>query len=77
MTVLFAVNGRVQVDNLIVPLGEPGHLHGGAVGDLLIQTEEQLLPDNLGADLPLGLVRDHVLREELGSLGDEAREDGQ
>ena len=69
---LFAINGGVHFDDLVpLPLGKADQLHGGAVGDLLIQAEEQLFPQNLGADLALGLVGDHVLREELGAFGQE------
>ena len=59
----------MTVDDIVVPLGESGHLHGGTVGNLLVQVAQQFLPDNLRHDLPLGLVGDHIVGEQLGSLG--------
>ena len=68
MAVLFAVDGDLQVNDAAVPFGEAGDLHGGAVGDLLVQTLQQLLPHQFRADLPLRLVGDHVLGEKVGPL---------
>ena len=36
MAVLLAVDGGVDLDDLVIPLGKLGDLHGGAVGDLLV-----------------------------------------
>ena len=64
---LFAVDGHVQVDDAgVLPLGEAGHLHRRAVGDLLFQAQQHFLPDNLGADLGVGLVGGHAVGEQLG-----------
>ena len=38
------------------------------MGDLLVQALQQLFPHQLGADLPLRLVGDHIVREEMGAL---------
>ena len=65
---LLAVDGHVQVDDPVVPLGEFGDLDGHAVGDLLVQVSEQLLPDDLRHDLALRLVGGHAVGEELGAL---------
>ena len=43
-------------------------------GNLLIQAVEELLPQNLPADLPLRLVGDHPRWEEGGALRQEARQ---
>ena len=69
MAVLLAVDGGVDLDDLVIPLGKLGDLHGGAVGDLLVQAEQQLLPQDLRHHLALRLIGDHVLWEELGPLG--------
>ena len=37
----------------------------------------EFFPDDLGADLPLGLVGDHVFGEELGTLGQIGRQEVQ
>ena len=65
---LFAVNGGVHIHHAGIPLGEFGDLHGGAVRDLLIQAEKQLLPDDLAHHLPLRLVAGLTVREQLGAL---------
>ena len=65
MALLFAVDGHLQVDDAVLPFGETRHLDGRAVGDLLVQALEQLFPHQLRADLPLGLVGDHIVREEM------------
>ena len=65
----FAVDGHVQVDDAgVLPLGEAGHLHRRAVGDLLFQAQQHFLPDNLGADLGVGLVGGHAVGEQLGAF---------
>ena len=65
---LFAVDGHVQVDDAgVLPLGEAGDLHGGAVGDLLFQAQQHFLPDDLGAHLGVGLVGGHAVGEQLGA----------
>ena len=69
MALLLTEDGDLQIDDAVFPLGELGDLDGGAVGDLLIQAAQQLLPHQLRADLPLGLVGDHVVREEMRALG--------
>jgi len=74
MAGLFAVDGSVDVDDTVLPLGKLGQFHRGAVRDLLIQAQQQLFPDDLGAHLPLRLVRDHVVGEELRPLGQERGE---
>ena len=48
MAVLLAVDGGVDFDDLVIPLGKLGDLHGGAVGDLLVQAEQQLFPQTYG-----------------------------
>ena len=65
---LFAVDDSPHVDNSGVPLGEFRNLHGGAVGNLLVQAEEQLFPEQLPHHLPLRLVGGLPVREELGAL---------
>ena len=65
---LFAVDGGVHIHHAGIPLREFGDLHGGAVGDLLIQAEQQLLPDDLAHHLPLRLVAGLSVREQLGAL---------
>ena len=69
MAGLFAVDGHVQVDDAgVLPLGEAGHLHCRAVGDLLIQTQQHFLPNDLGADLLIRLVGGHAVGEQLRSF---------
>ena len=69
MAGLLAVDGHVQVDNAaVLPLGEPRHLHRRAVGDLLVQTPQHLLPHDLGAHLAVRLIGGHAIGEQLGSL---------
>ena len=68
MAGLLAVDRRLHVHDAVVPLGEAGDLHGGAVGDLLLQVPEHLLADDLRDDLALGLVGAHALGEEPGAL---------
>ena len=65
---LFAVDGGPHVHNAGVPFGKFRDFHGGAVGDLLVQAEEQLLPQQLSHDLPLRLVGGLPVGEELGPL---------
>ena len=38
VAVLFTVDGGVDLNDLVIPLGEFGDLHRRAVGDLLVQT---------------------------------------
>ena len=68
MAGLFAVNGHVQINDAVLPLGESRHLHRRAVGDLLVQTQQHLLPHRLGADLAVRLVGGHAVGEELRPL---------
>ena len=42
MALLFAVDGGLHLDNLVVPLGKAGDLYGRAMGNFLIQTQQQL-----------------------------------
>ena len=66
---LFAVDGHIQIDDAAVhPLGEPRHLHRRAVGDLLVQTPQHLLPHDLGADLAVRLIGGHAVGEQLRPL---------
>ena len=69
MAGLLAVDGHVQVDNAaVLPLGEPRHLHRCAVGDLLVQTPQHLLPHDLGAHLTVRLIGGHTVGEQLRAL---------
>ena len=43
-------------------------LHCHAVGQLVIEVQQHLLPDDLGNDEPFRVVGDHILREEEGSF---------
>ena len=65
---LFAVDGHVQINDAAVPLGKPRHLHRRAVGDLLVQTLQHLLPHDLRAHLSVRLVGGHAVREQLRPL---------
>ena len=65
---LFAVDGGVHVDDAVVPLGKAGDLHGGAVGDLLVQAQQQLLPHQFPHHLAFRLVAGLAVGEELGAL---------
>ena len=65
---LFAVDGHVQINDAAVPLGKTRHLHSRAVGDLLVQTLQHLLPHDLGAHLCIGLIGGHAVGEQLRSL---------
>ena len=70
MAVLLAIDGGVDLDDAVpLPLGKADELHRSAVGDLLVQTQEELFPDDLGTDLTLRLVGHHVLGEQAGALG--------
>ena len=64
----FADNGRINIYNIFSPL----HLLNGnryAVWDLLIQTAQRLLPDQLRYDLTLWLVSHGVLIIKGRSIG--------
>lgn len=56
MAGLFAVNGGVHIHHAGIPLGKFSDLNGRAVGNFLIQTQQQFLPQQLTHDLPLRLV---------------------
>ncbi|CAN4022535.1 TIGR04076 family protein, partial [Dysosmobacter welbionis] len=62
---LLTVDGGVHVDDAAVPLRELRDLHRRAVGDLLVQAQQQLLPQDFPHHLPLRLVRRHPVREQL------------
>ena len=68
MAALFTVDGGVHVDDAGIPLGELRDLHRRAVGDLLVQAQQQLLPQDLPHHLPLRLVAGLSVREQLGTL---------
>ena len=64
MAGLLTVDGGVNIDDAVVPLGEFCDFHGGSVGNLPIEAPQELFPDDLRHDLPLGLVGGDILREE-------------
>ena len=65
MAVLLAEDRDFKVDDAVIALGELRDLDGGAVGDFLIEAFQQFFTHKLGADLALGLVGDHVVREKV------------
>ena len=68
MAGLFAINRRIHVDDAGIPLGELRDLHRGAVGDFLIQAQQQLLPHDLAHHLPFRLIAGLAIGEELRSF---------
>ena len=68
VTRLFAVNRRFEIDDAVVPLGKARDLHRRTVRHLALEIEQQLFPDQLGADLLFRLVGRHALREERRGL---------
>ena len=69
MARLFAVDGRVDLDDLVVALDEARDLHGRAVRNLLIEVAQQLFAHDLAHDLTVGLVGRHAVGEKLGTFG--------
>lgn len=68
MACLFAVDGRVDLDDLVVALNKARDLDGRAVWDLFIEVAQQLFAHDLAHDLTVGLVSRHAVGEELRAL---------
>ena len=68
MARLFAVDGRVDLDDLVVALNKARDLDGRAVWDLFIEVAQQLFAHDLAHDLTVGLVSRHAVGEELRAL---------
>ena len=56
MAGLFAVDGSVDVDDPVLPLGKLGQLHRGAVRDLLFQAQQQKIEEAPAKKRPVGPV---------------------
>ena len=65
MAGLFAVDGRVDLDDLVVALDEARDLNGRAMRNFLVEVAQQLFAHDLAHDLTVRLVGGHAVREEL------------
>ena len=68
MAGLLAVDGGIQIDDAVVPLGELVNFHCRAMGNLPVKAPQQLLPDDFCHHLTLRLVGGDVLREQEGAF---------
>ena len=62
---LLAENRGFNVHKAVFPFRERRDFHRRAVGNLLLQAEQQFFADQFGTDLPLRLIRDHVIGEKV------------
>ena len=66
---LLAEDGGIHIDHAGITFGELGDLDGGAVGNFLIQAQQQLLTQQLAHDQTLRLIGGHAVGEQLGAFG--------
>ena len=69
MAGLLAVDRRVDVDDAAVALRKFRDLNGRAVRNFTLEIPQQLFADDLRHDLPLRLVRRHIVREQERAVG--------
>ena len=68
MAGLLAVDGGIDLDDLVVALDEARDLHGRAMRNFFVEVAQQLFAHDLTHDLTVGLVGGHAVREELGTF---------
>ena len=69
MGIPLAIDGGVDFHKVIVFLFHGHHFHADAVGHFVPQISQGLFPDQLGANIPLGLIGEHIIGEIFGAHG--------